>query len=142
MLPRVARPRIVAGLAGLRDGIEFPDLLSGADVERGDPAIDAVFVRRRPEDDFVLDDERRDIELKALLPVDERPVPDRLAGLRVDRNQVPVVRGPEQAISRRSRGPSRPSSTHFDSGGTRYRKVQKLRPVAASSATTSLFWTA
>ena len=98
VLPRVARPRIVAGLAGLRDGIEFPDLLSGADVERGDPAIDAVFVRRRPEDDFVLDDERRDIELKALLPVDERPVPDRLAGLRVDRNQVPVVRGPEQAI--------------------------------------------
>ncbi len=98
MLPRVARPRIVAGLAGLRDGIEFPDLLSGADVERGDPAIDAVFVRRRPEDDLVLDDERRDIELKALLPVDERPVPDRLAGLRVDRNQMPVVRGPEQAI--------------------------------------------
>jgi hypothetical protein len=30
----------------------------------------------------------------------------------------------------------------FDSGGTRYRNVQKLRPVVASSATTSLPWTA
>jgi hypothetical protein len=88
----------VARLARLRHGLEPPDLIAGADVERGHPAIDAELVGRRTKDQGVLHDQRRDVELQTILVVEDGLVPDLLAGPRVDGDEMTVVGRPEHAV--------------------------------------------
>ena len=59
LAPRVAGPRVVAGLAWRRDRVEAPSLLARLRVERGDVAADPHVAAGRADDHFVLDDVRR-----------------------------------------------------------------------------------
>ena len=63
---RSVQPGLVAGLAFARDGVEDPELLAGANVERQDVALDVFLVRagaalrqRRTDDDHIVGDDRR-----------------------------------------------------------------------------------
>ena len=52
-----------------------PPLFAGLDVVGAYPAVRAFLISGRPENDFVFDDEWSDVQLIALMPVDEFPVP-------------------------------------------------------------------
>ena len=61
--PRVLGPGVVAELAGPRDGVKGPDQCSRADIERPNVAgrRSVLLVRRRAEDDEVLENSSRDV---------------------------------------------------------------------------------
>ena len=92
-------PRLVTALAGPRDRVEAPGLGARRGVERGDEPADAVFAARRPDDDLVLDDERRERERIAERRIDDGLVPDRPAAFRVERDQMAVDRAHEQRVA-------------------------------------------
>ena len=76
VLPRLAGPglgdRIVGGH---RRRVKAPDFFPGLDVVGADPAVGALLVGGRSENDLVLDHQRRHIQLVPLMPVDQGPVP-------------------------------------------------------------------
>ena len=111
--PRLLLPGVVAEFTRLRDRVERPEQLAGADVPRAHQALGVVvrlhrqaFAERRADDDHVLGDGRRRVEadlaglqidLLALaddgadLHVDDAvgaEAGDRHAGLRVERDQA------------------------------------------------------
>ena len=65
-LPRVARPRVVAGLAGPGNRVDAPHFLAGRRVERRDDPADAEVAARGADDDLVLHDDRRHRDRVAL----------------------------------------------------------------------------
>ena len=101
VLPGVAVrwPCEVARFTRSRHGVEPPDLFSALRVERGDETADPVLAAGRADDDLVVDDERRNGQRVAELRFRQRDVPDRLADLRVDRDEMPVDRTHEQRIA-------------------------------------------
>ena len=119
------------GLARPGNRVEAPDFLAGRGIERGDETADAVFAARRPDDHLVLDDERRQRERVTRLRLGDRLVPDRLAGLGIDRDQMAVDRSHEQRVAedrepavdaaaadaRQRRDPRRVDPEHASGGG-------------------------
>ena len=100
MFPGISGPGVVAFFSWFRHRLEAPHFRSRAHVVRRDPAVGPELVRRGAENHLVLDDQRRDVQLKSRFPVEQRLVPESLSGLRIDRNQVSIVGRPEQAIVR------------------------------------------
>ena len=94
-LPAVVRPRLVTGFAGPRHGVEFPELLPGARVERPRVAGRTIrhFADRRAERDDVLEDEGHAVPRHADIgdPVGAEPF-RRLPGRRVERHQPRAAR--------------------------------------------------
>src|SRR6185503_20259068 len=79
--PRVAGPRVVAGLAGARDRVEAPNFLARLRVERRDVAADSHVAAARAYDDFVLEDVGRHRDRVVLLRVGDDAIPLELAAL-------------------------------------------------------------
>src|SRR6185437_1211151 len=71
MLPAVAFPGVVAGLAGARDGPGLPQLLAAGDIIGLERAARAVFAAGEADDRHVFDDERRRGVGLAVLVVDD-----------------------------------------------------------------------
>ena len=90
--PRVAGPRLVAGLAGAGNGVGRPDRVAAHRVVGLDEAADAVFAARHPGEDEPVDDQRRPGDAVALPPVDDLDLPRDGAGVAVEREQ-PRVHG-------------------------------------------------
>ena len=97
VLPGVVLPGLVAELAGLRDGLERPDALAGADVEAADVAGNVRLRRRRgagdhrgaDDDDVAHDDRRRaradlaglhDVAVEAFGEIDDAVLAERGMG--------------------------------------------------------------
>ena len=93
VLPGLAGPRVVAGLARAGDGVGLPHQLAGVGVDRLDPAAHAVFRTRRAEDDLVLQGHRHDGEGLGVGVVAVLLVPHHFAGRVVERHDVRVERG-------------------------------------------------
>src|SRR5262249_376054 len=87
VLPAVALPGVVAGLARTGHGPGPPHLLAGLDVVGLQAAARAVFAAAEAGDDLVLHDERRRGDHRALLVVDDLGDPQLLAGLGVERGK-------------------------------------------------------
>src|SRR5206468_1951408 len=134
-LPRSVFPRLVAGLAGIRNRVEAPDLLAGARVVGADEpfrvravAIAETLGHRRPDDNRVVDDGRRRVnaDLAALeidrlvladddafLEIDHAVLAegrDRLPGLRVQLDQAVADREEHDAVVTFAVGPVRESA--------------------------------
>ena len=82
VLPRLLEPRVVAELAGLRNGVEDPQPLAGARVVAADVALGVLHAARRragamrgADDDDVLGDDRRAVP--GDLALDRIDAPDR-----------------------------------------------------------------
>ncbi len=102
-LPRVARPGLVARLAGSGNRVEAPDFLAGLRIERRDVAADRAVAAAGADDHLVLHD-RRVVRDRVAAPSASATcdVPDLLAALRVDRDQVRVERAHDTACRRGS----------------------------------------
>ena len=102
-LPRVAGPRLVAGLALAGDRVEAPDLPAVFRVERRDVPANAEIAAGHADDDLVLDDDGRvrdGVFLGDLLAeLRGGDVPDDLARLRVDRDQMRVDRAHVERVA-------------------------------------------
>src|SRR6185503_19236515 len=118
-LPRVAGPRVVAALAGPRNGVEAPRALPGLRVVGVDEAADAVLAAGDADNHLVLDDERRDGGRVPLREVFERRVPDDRAGLHVERQQVRVERRHEEAIAEDAESPVDEAAARGEAAGRR-----------------------
>ena len=92
-------PRLAARLARSGHGPEPPDLLAILRIVGVEKSANRVFSSGDAHDDLVLDDERRDGAGVALLVVGQLDVPHGLAGPGVERDEVRVERGHEQAIA-------------------------------------------
>ena len=76
VLPRFSCPGFDDGFVRRhRRGVEAPALFAGLNVVGAHPAVRAFLIGGRPENDFVFDDKWSDVQLIALMPVDELPVP-------------------------------------------------------------------
>ena len=95
-LPGIARPGIVAGLAGRRDGIGAPEMLAGLRIPAVDEVAGAEFGAGNAGDHHAVGDERRHRHRIAGLEVDRVLAPQLLAGLGIERDDVGVERGAEQ----------------------------------------------
>src|SRR6185437_7916116 len=84
-LPGGSGPCVAARLARLRNGVEAPDVAARGDIEGIDVAAHAVFAARRADQDFVLDDERRQRGALAGADIGEDGLPDRTARSAVER---------------------------------------------------------
>jgi len=91
-LPRVATPRRLGlRILGAADGPELPPLLARLRIHREDPSPGGPLAGLRPDQNHVLDDERRAGEPDGLLlGVDELALPDLFAALDVQREQASV----------------------------------------------------
>ena len=103
--PGVRRPGLVAGLAGMRDGVELPDQLAGADVvgvDVGGVGIVVGAARGQRDDDQVLEDAARvaglqcagSLAIQAGAQIGAAVVSkalDSLAGARVDGCEIACV---------------------------------------------------
>src|SRR5207342_917194 len=83
-LPRVARPRFVAGFARARNRIEAPGLLAVLGIEGGDEPANAAVAARHADDDLVLEDQRRVRNRELVHGARRLGVPEDLAGPGVD----------------------------------------------------------
>ena len=117
---RIRIPRVVAGFALHRDGVENPDALAGTDIEAANEALDvglalrcAAFAMRGANHDHVLGDDRRGMQadlrgreveaflIEAGLQVDDAvgaEVLHRQAGLGVERNHLVARRDVDDAL--------------------------------------------
>ena len=94
-----AAPGVVAELAGAGNRVGAPHFLAGLDVVGRDPAARVeVIAARHPGHHPPLDDLRPARVVLARLPVTDRLVPRHLAGARVERQQVGVVRADDQLV--------------------------------------------
>ena len=128
--PRVVSPGVVAELALLRNRMQRPQLLAGADVEAVDVAtrpflVGRAVVNARADHHDVADDDRRRADGKirrahrvrdAGVQVDFSAIAERRverAGLRINGNQIRVVGAEQQALGacRRSRTRCRDART-------------------------------
>ena len=100
MFPRVAGPGFVARLAGSGNGVEAPDLLAGLGVVSGDEAANAVLAAGGADDHFVLHHERRERDGVAGVRIGHLGVPQRMAALGIDRDDVRVDGAHEQSVAR------------------------------------------
>src|SRR6185295_3168748 len=91
--PRISvAPGLYAGLAFIGDGVEAPDLGAVVEPERADPSFYSKLASCRPDDDEIFVDQRRHREAAfILLHVDNGALPEDLAGLGVQREQIAVV---------------------------------------------------
>jgi hypothetical protein len=91
-LPRVARlrPCVVARFPRPRDRVEAPKLLARGCVVRCDAAARAELAARDARDHLAVDVERRVGDRVAVLPPGDLRRPRNLAGLLVERNELPV----------------------------------------------------
>ena len=89
--PRVARPRLVAGLAGAGDGVRPPHLLARLGVVGGHEPPDAPFAARRADEHLAVGDEGRHGHVVARAVVGDGRLPDEFAGHRVERDHERVV---------------------------------------------------
>src|SRR5262245_49170578 len=85
-------PGLAAGLAGGGDDEGLPLLLAGLGIEAGKPVAHAIVAAGGADHDCVLERERRGREFEVGL-VAVLFVPDDLAGLRVGRDDAPVIAG-------------------------------------------------
>src|ERR1700730_12437240 len=76
-------PGFAAGLAGRRDRVFAPFELAGLGVEPGDIIAHAAIAAGRPDDDLVLDGERRRRDLHVRLLVGQVGLPDNLGAVPV-----------------------------------------------------------
>ena len=90
--PRIAGPRVAAGLAGRGDRVGFPDLLAGVRVERDDEAANAALAARDADHDAAARGQRRNRHVVAVVVVLDGLVPDDLARLGVERHDARVGR--------------------------------------------------
>ena len=74
-LPGIVFPGLMAGLAGAGDGVELPDLLARLRVVSRQETANAEFAAGRPDDDLVLDNQRRKSERVAFAVVEDSRVP-------------------------------------------------------------------
>ena len=139
-LPRIARPGFMARLARPGDGVEAPGFLAGLRVECRDVAADGAVAARRADDHFVLDDQRRVRDGVAVgRRVADGGVPEDLPVLGVDREQVRVERSHEKRVAEDGESAIDASAAERALRAPACRGgVQKMRPVTASSAYTSL----
>jgi hypothetical protein len=107
--PRIVQPRVVAELAGPRDGVENPEAFAGANVEAANVALDVRLAARRtagevcgPDDDHVARHDRRRMQadlagdginllIELLLEIDDAVGAKRrdpIAGFRIERDQL------------------------------------------------------
>ena len=99
MLPGIARPGFVAGLAGARNRIESPGLLACARIVGGEEPANTEFTTGHTYNDFVLDYERRVDHGVARLGPGDGDVPDGLAGFCIDREQMAVDGAHEERVA-------------------------------------------
>ena len=83
--PRIAFPRVVPEFAGAGNRVEPPQLLAGLRVEGGELAAHAAFAARQPGEDAAVGVDRRAGRAAAIDR--DLDVPDRLAGLLIERDQ-------------------------------------------------------
>ena len=95
MFPGICRPGVIARFTGRRCCVEAPQFFPGLTIECGDPAIRALFIGCRPQDDFVFYNQGSDIQLISLLPHGNRGIPEGLSIFDIDGNQMTVQRRPE-----------------------------------------------
>ena len=94
VLPGVAFPGVVTGLARAGDGVGLPDLLAALGIVGGDEAAHAELAARDADHDLAVHDQRRHGHVVALLPVgDGLAFPGDLAGRGVERDQHGVLPG-------------------------------------------------
>ena len=156
--PRVVFPRVVAELAGLRNGVEDPQALAGAHVVAANVSLDVFFRARRAagkmcganDDDVVAERGRRVEADVGRLEIDARLIDlrlqiddavaaerrDRDAGLRVQRNHVVAGSDGDDALVTLAVGPVREPASGALARARRRRAC--LRPCATS--TTSRRW--
>ena len=89
-LPRVALPGVVARLSGPRHRVELPHLAARRLIECGDVAPHAVLAAPEARDDEILDHDRRRGDDRAARVVDDLALPQLLAGLGIQRDEMPV----------------------------------------------------
>ena len=101
-LPRIAGPGSEAGLAGLRDGVEAPEMLAGGRVVGVEESGNAVLAASHSDDELIFDDQgcARGGVATGLGVVVHLGLPQLAAGLGVHGDHVHVERVHEQAISK------------------------------------------
>ena len=92
----VGGPRLVAGLAGAGDGVAAPQLLAGGGVPAVEEAAGGRLAPGHPRDEDPVGDHGGARRVVALRPVGELLVPQLLAGLHVEGEDVVVDGDPEE----------------------------------------------
>ena len=142
--PRVGRPRLVTKFAGVRDGVENPAALPGADIERADVARrrgTRTFADDGPHDDQIAvdharcrraDGEEKDVLVEAFAQVDEAAFSKarrRFSGRGIEAEEM--ARGGIEDAAGGPIGPIREAAIHaaggFAGGGLRI-KLPQLAP--------------
>ena len=97
-LHRQPVPGVVIGIAGMGDGIDPPQLLAGLGIVAGDEAATGLGIAATGHalDHLAVDDEGTAGIAPALIPVGRGMVPDHLAGLGVERDDMGVGRGGDE----------------------------------------------
>src|SRR6185503_15142250 len=89
-LPRIAGPRVVAGLAWARDRVRLPHLVAGLGVERGHEAANAALAARHAYHDLAARRERGHRHVVAGVVVGDGFVPHDGTGPRIQRDDPGV----------------------------------------------------
>ena len=99
------RPGVPSWFPRPRNGHRPPDALAGLHVVGVDETGNQVLPAGDTDDELVLDDERCDRRGVAFLVLDDLGVPQHGAGARVQRDDVGVERGHEEAVAENAKAP-------------------------------------